>query len=953
MEDPSIDALGELVLACLDRMERQGPGAVEAVCAEHPEQAAALRARLAPLMRAGLLEDHSTPPERLGDFRLGERLGGGGMGVVYAAVQESLGREVALKLVRPDQLPFPEARVRFRREVELVARLQHPGIVPVYTVGEEGGVPFLAMERLSGATLAETLAVLSQQPRRGAELARALAAAVERRDGVRPDVGGALFDGSGVECLARIAARVAEALDHAHRKGVLHRDVKPSNLMLTVDGRVLLFDFGLASAPGSARVTTTGDRVGSLAYMSPEQARGEASDARTDVYGLGSVLCEALTLEPPYPGLAGAALLGAILTGDPVPLRRRNPAVPRDLAAIVHKALEVQPTRRYATALELARDLSAWQAGRPVSARRAGPARRAWRHARRHPARALALLLALAAPSALAWQQSLANRRVAVQRDRAEANLDRALDSLQVFLWEVGDEWLEDGPGVDTTRLRLLERAADELTALLPQRSDDPAMRRRRAGLQLSLGDLLGHLDRLPEAEACLRDAIALLDDLDGLEGTAGRDARDARDARNTPDTPDTDTDTDTDTDERRLALVGAHNDLANLLERLDRVDEALRELDASERELSRLGREPTLARRVTLARNRARLLSAQSRDVEALAAAEDAVAAARELAGPYAPTEARAPADDAPLQLVLPLGQALAARAGLRERAGQIAAARGDNRAALALLLSLASREGCDRDVVHEAAVAARNAATLLPPPEAEPVLRHGLELTEALVADHPDRPLFARTLGSLHLNLGVARVQQGDTVGGERWMRAALADAERLVSLDARHPDHLELLAQAGMDLATLLVQVDRRAEACAPAELARDAAERALARRPGRALTTHALGWACLQGGYGFVAAGEAALAVERARRGVDALPDDPMAQVAGAEVLAQCAAALPAEREPLRSQAFDALERGLALGFDDVDYLRSSVELTSLRSAPRFEQLLQAAGVRGSP
>jgi serine/threonine protein kinase len=274
--------LETLLAQCIDRIFRSGDEAVDEVCASHPELAEEVRRSLRDLERAGMFESARPHPpgipERLGDFRLVERLGGGGMGVVYLAEQTSLGREVALKLGRPELLYFSGARERFAREVEVVARLQHPGIVPVYTVGEQDGVPYFAMERVHGCTLAEVLRHLAGRDPAGLwghDLARAVAASTPGAE--TPGEGeelGYVYGGSWERTVLRVVGQIADALEHAQQRGVLHRDIKPSNVMITPGGRAMLLDFGLSSSGGASSITKTGSRLGSLPYMPPEQVGG-------------------------------------------------------------------------------------------------------------------------------------------------------------------------------------------------------------------------------------------------------------------------------------------------------------------------------------------------------------------------------------------------------------------------------------------------------------------------------------------------------------------------------------------------------------------------------------------------------------------------------------------------------------------------------------------------------
>lgn len=356
--------------------------ALERACAMHPDQARRLRARFETLRALGLLDEEPpgvAMPDKLGEFELLERIGGGGMGVVYRARQAGLGRDIALKVIRPEFAFFDQSRARFRREAEMAARLDHPGIVPVYTVGQEGGVSFLAMQLVEGGTLSELLERL--RGRAPASLTGA-------------DAGGA-WRGPWTAVAAQIALQVAEALAHAHARGVVHRDIKPSNIMLAGGRRAMLVDFGLATGADTSRITRTGVQLGSLAYSSPEQANGKGvPDHRTDLFSLGAVLYEMLTLRGPFEAATSEQTLHLLMARDPPDPRKRNPAVAVDLAAIVMRALEKEPQHRYPDAAALAADLRAFLDYRPVAALRPSRLRRLRRWARREPLRAALLVIA-------------------------------------------------------------------------------------------------------------------------------------------------------------------------------------------------------------------------------------------------------------------------------------------------------------------------------------------------------------------------------------------------------------------------------------------------------------------------------------------------------------------------------------------------------------------------------
>ena len=520
--------------------------AVEKLLADHPDRAAELRQMVEKLGDLGMLMPASAPPmpERLGDFRLLRPLGKGGMGIVYLAQQESLAREVALKLVRPEHLFFPGARERFRREVLAVARLDHPGIVPVHTFGEIDGVPYYAMARLHGVTLAEVLQALAGTPvdaLDGTSLAQGFAAAM-RHKGERDELPVApLFDGAWARACCQIVRDTAMALQHAHENGVLHRDVKPSNVILTARGTVHLIDFGLASAHGEQRITRSGATLGSLPYMAPEQVRGaiDEIDARTDVYALGVTLYELLTLRLPH-GDGTGTTRERILAGKVEPPTRSNTRVHPDAEAICLQAMELEPARRYRTAAEFAADLTRFLDLEPVMARRQTPGLRARRWVRRNPAHATAIALAFVllfvAPTVFAVQQSFAAARIQEalekvreqkgiadanldearrQEVRAIANLDRALAAVDQMLSRTAAARLADIPRTAPLRRQLLEDALAFHEALAiaetgARTMEERARSRRRAGqIRLDLGLVRPAIEVLEQAGAELQQLLA------------------------------------------------------------------------------------------------------------------------------------------------------------------------------------------------------------------------------------------------------------------------------------------------------------------------------------------------------------------------------------------------------------------------------------------------------------
>lgn len=523
---PASGEFEELLFACLERHAESGSAGVEALLVTHPQAAARVRQELARLARLGMLgpEPQDSLPQTLGGFRLIRKLGEGGMGLVWEAEDPALGRRLALKMIRPDQLHFSGARERFRREVEAVARLQHPGIVPIYSVGEDRGVPYFTMELLDGCSLSEALRELSgckPSGLHGRDLARAVEAKLAQQDrAARAE--GPLFEADWPDACVMIARQAAEALEHAHSRGLIHRDLKPSNLALTRTGRVLLFDFGLARAEAVDGLTRSGVQPGSLPYMSPEQVRGDADlDARSDIYSLGATLYELLTLQPAFPPGSWEQTRERILAGSVTPLAAHNPGLSWDFETVCVVAMERDRARRYATAQDLARDLGALLHHQQIEARRPGFWLRTRRWTQRHPAQAvgatLGALLLLAGP--VGWELSRARslEEITAAYEKSEQDFRVALSAIGHVLRDTATEELEDVPRMQQARLVALDRALQLYGELSASRPDDPLVLSEGAELHTSRASVLEDLGRRQEQAAELEVARELLDRLQSL----------------------------------------------------------------------------------------------------------------------------------------------------------------------------------------------------------------------------------------------------------------------------------------------------------------------------------------------------------------------------------------------------------------------------------------------------
>ena len=375
---------GQLADEFTERLRSGDSPDIEAYAQRHPEHADAIRRALAGLAALGMPThdepldplDSATPCERvLGDFRILREIGRGGMGVVYEANQISLDRKVALKVLPFAALLDQHHVQRFKNEARAAAALDHPNIVPIHGVGSDRGVHFYAMKFVDGHSLAEILAHPSHvetqdavlAPRNGAaddDTQRELQCVIETlgSDSPRRDY----------RRIAQLGVQAADALHHAHVRGIVHRDVKPSNLILDYSGKLWVADFGLASVQGNHDLTLTGDLLGTLRYMSPEQAAGDRlfCDHRTDIYSLGITLYELLTGRPAFAEVHRERLLKSVLDSDPPSPRTIDDQIPADLNVIVQKAIDKDPAARYSSAEEMAADLRRFLDHRPIKARR-------------------------------------------------------------------------------------------------------------------------------------------------------------------------------------------------------------------------------------------------------------------------------------------------------------------------------------------------------------------------------------------------------------------------------------------------------------------------------------------------------------------------------------------------------------------------------------------------------
>ena len=424
------------------------------------------------------------PRPEIDGFVIQDEIGRGGMGVVYLARQTKLDRLVALKVLIAAHHASADQLQRFQDEARNLGGLQHPGIVQIFDVGSSHGLPYLAMEYLSAGSLAQRIAHEPFSYRQAAEMVRDL----------------------------------AQAVHAAHEPGIVHRDLKPANILLTLEGKPKITDFGVAKNLAAAdSLTRTGDVMGTPDYMAPEQAGGvtKSISPRVDVYSLGAILYELLTGRPPFRGFDPVETLMAVLTEDPVMVRRLAPRVPRDLETICHKCLQKNGSRRYSSAQELASDLGRFLEGRAITARRITAVGKAWRWARRRPAWATLISVALFSVISFiafaTWKNQQLSRALGETRaalDRSSRNFREAIAAAARRIQRHGD------PQIDPLREELAFFEAIRSTP------DDSSLTTRweKALAANWAGAIYARMGATAQAEQAFRESIrwfeSLLDDM-------------------------------------------------------------------------------------------------------------------------------------------------------------------------------------------------------------------------------------------------------------------------------------------------------------------------------------------------------------------------------------------------------------------------------------------------------
>jgi serine/threonine protein kinase/predicted RNA polymerase sigma factor len=819
----NLDAATALLVEELIEQLQAGAADAEAFLAAHPEQAATLR-RLLPALR--MMADLSnapaderpsfagdaTPLGELGDFRLVREVGRGGMGVVYEAEQLSLRRRVALKMLPLAAALEPKQLQRFKNEAVAAASLHHEHIIPVYAVGCERSVHFYAMQFIEGCTLAQVIQALQPEDGRPAAdpdatvaywpagAAATPPAAVLSTE--RSDPRGRAY----YRRVAELAAQAAEALEHAHGLGIVHRDIKPGNLLVDPAGKLWVGDFGLARLGAEAGLTLSGDLLGTLRYMAPEQAlaRHGLVDHRADVYGLGATLYELLTLRPAVTATERAEVLRQVAFEEPTAPRKLDRGIPVELETVALKCVAKNPAERYATAGDLAEDLRRWLADQPIRAKRPSLAQRTRRWSRRHRALvgggAAALLVGLCAALAVLGlknrELTAANERERQARTEAEAAQEAAeqrfalaQSAVDQYLNQVTDDPdLKDKHGLHALRKRLLETAVPFYRQLAQQKPGDDKQEAAR-GLAYQ---------RLARVQELLGETAAALATYEQMRAAFARLAADF------PTVPD-----------YRYELARSHNSRGVLLAAVGKRPEAEAEFRQALALQAQLARDfPAVPEyRQGLANghnNLGLLLAGLGKRPEAEAHYRQALALQEKLAADFLTVpEYRSELTDSHNGLGI-----------LLQDLGKRPEAEAHYRQALALQEKLTADHPTVPKYRLSLARVHMNLGGLLMElgkrPEAEAVYRRAIELSAQLAADYPTVPEYRLYLAANRAGLGGLLYRLGKRPEAEAEYRQALALQEKLAADFPTVPEYRQDLAASHYSLGILLQDLGKRPEA-----------------------------------------------------------------------------------------------------------------------------------------
>ena len=792
-----------------------------------------------PLVPGGSFGEANVP-ERLGDYRILRIIGRGGMGIVYEAEQESLGRHVALKVLPCQSLADPRRLERFQREARAAGALQHPNIVPVYGVGEASGIHYYAMQFIPGQGLNQVLVELrrlkaeagmsgpvpaSAEGEEGSarssalnllygeeqtsrnepnERARSHSSSAQAPSDTSADSsddamtsprhllapngdGAAGKDAYYFSRVAHLAAQVADALAYAHGRGVLHRDIKPSNLILDTRGTVWVTDFGLAKAEGSEDLTQSGELVGTLVYMAPERFQGW-SDPRSDVYSLGLTLYELLTLESAFADTDRARLVRRIADEEPPRPRRLDRRVPRDLETIVLRAMAKEPGDRYQSAAAVSVDLKRFLRGEPIEAHRKSIVSRSVKWAKRRPAAAALLAVSFLAALVIFAGTVWYNARLAATAGRAERNFQKALAAVETMLSEVGSEELAGVPLMEPVRRRLLEEALTFYREFLGERGADDVVRYQAGRAYAHMAAIHDMLGQAAEARGAYEESAAILAALEHGDPAEPR---------------------------YREALAGTWGGLGRLLARTHRREEArgaygdaMRVLDAL---AARFPEAPEYRHALASVRSDAGELLAESGDArEAQEAFERALLERRDLAARF------------PERIAYQVGVVESSRllADFLRRTGRQKEAEQGYRTALEYAAERSDdsqqtvgTRRCLAGVRYGLAALLTDLDRLA---EAQAALQEAIASRAKLAADFPYVPRYEHDLAMTHVALGDVALRTRHHGDAEAAYGAALSAWRKLANYVPGEPEYRLHVAIANEKLAEVLARGRRREEA-----------------------------------------------------------------------------------------------------------------------------------------